>query len=427
MGKNSKEDKNMIFDRKIYMDKLISSKNNSFIKIITGIRRCGKSYLLFKLFYKHLLETGIDKKHIIKIQLDDMKNIKLLDAEKLYYFIKDKIKDRKKYYILLDEIQLVKNFETVLNSLLHIENADTYVTGSNSKFLSKDIITEFRGRGYEIRVHPLTFSEFLPSFKGDKNAALKEYMLYGGMPAVTELKTGEEKSNYLKNLFDTVYLKDVAERYKLNNKEEFNELINTVSSVIGSLTNPTKLENTFKSTKGIILSRATIQNYLEYLQDCFLIETALRYDIKGRQYINTPLKYYFTDVGLRNARLGFREYEQTHLMENIIFNELKVRGYNVDVGVVEAFVTGKNGVRQRKQFEVDFVCNQGSKRYYIQSAFAIPDEEKMKQETNSLIRIDDSFKKIIIVRDMSPVWHNNDGILIMDIQDFLLKPNSLEL
>ena len=417
----------MIFDRKIYMNKLISSQNNSFIKIITGIRRCGKSYLLFNLFYKHLLETGVKENHIIKIQLDDVSNKNLLNSEKLYYFIKNKIKDKERYYILLDEIQLVKNFEMVLNSLLHIENADTYVTGSNSKFLSKDIITEFRGRGYEIRVYPLSFSEFLPSFEGEKSEALKQYMLYGGMPAATGLKTVEEKSNYLKNLFDTVYLKDVIERYKIINIEEFNELINTISSTLGSLTNPTKLENTFKSVKGINLSRVTIQNYLEYLQDCFLIETSLRYDIKGRRYINTPLKYYFTDAGLRNARVGFREYEQTHLMENIIFNELKIRGYNVDVGIVETFVTNKDGKRQRKQLEVDFVCNQGSKRYYIQSAFAIPDKEKMEQETNSLINIDDSFKKIVVVQDSSPVWRNNDGILIMDLQDFLLNPNSLDL
>ena len=417
----------MIFDRKIYMNMLISSQNNSFIKIITGIRRCGKSYLLFNLFYKHLLETGVKENHIIKIQLDDVSNKNLLNSEKLYYFIKNKIKDKERYYILLDEIQLVKNFEMVLNSLLHIENADTYVTGSNSKFLSKDIITEFRGRGYEIRVYPLSFSEFLPSFEGEKSEALKQYMLYGGMPAATGLKTVEEKSNYLKNLFDTVYLKDVIERYKIINIEEFNELINTISSTLGSLTNPTKLENTFKSVKGINLSRVTIQNYLEYLQDCFLIETSLRYDIKGRRYINTPLKYYFTDAGLRNARVGFREYEQTHLMENIIFNELKIRGYNVDVGIVETFVTNKDGKRQRKQLEVDFVCNQGSKRYYIQSAFAIPDKEKMEQETNSLVNIDDSFKKIVVVKDSSPVWRNNDGILIMDLQDFLLNPNSLDL
>lgn len=417
----------MIFDRKIYIDKLINSQNNNFIKIITGIRRCGKSYLLFKLFYKHLIKTGIDKQHIIAIQLDNIKNIKLLDAKKLYYFIKDKIKDKKKYYILLDEIQLVKNFEMVLNSLLHIENADTYVTGSNSKFLSKDVITEFRGRGYEIRVNPLSFFEFLPGFKGEKSEALNEYMLYGGMPAITELKTIEEKSNYLKSLFDMVYLKDISERYKLNNTEEFNELINIISSSIGSLTNPTKLENTFKSIKGIALSRATIQNYLEYLQDCFLIESALRYDVKGKRYINTPLKYYFTDVGLRNARVGFRQYEQTHLMENMIFNELKVRGYNVDVGIIETFVKKEDGSRERKLLEVDFVCNQGSKRYYIQSVFAIPDEEKMKQETNSLTKIKDSFKKIVVVKDSSPIWRTNDGILIINIQDFLLNQNSLDL
>ncbi len=417
----------MVFNRKLYLDKLIRSKNKNFIKIITGIRRCGKSYLLNKIFANYLKEQGVDNSHIIKIDFDSPKNKKYTKALPLFEYLESLIKDKKIYYFLLDEIQLVEDFESVLNGLLRKENADVYVTGSNSKFLSSDVITEFRGRGYEIRVNPLSFSEFLPSFKGEKSDALNEYMLYGGMPAATELETPEEKSNYLKNLFDTVYLKDITERYKLNNVEEFNELINIISSSVGSLTNPTKLERNFKSEKGINLSKITIQHYLNYLKDCFLIDSALRYDIKGRKYINTPLKYYFTDPGLRNARIGFRQYEQTHLMENVIFNELKIRGYNVDVGIVEINGKTKEGISQRKQLEVDFVCNQGSKRYYIQSAFAIPDKEKMEQETNSLVNIKDSFKKIVVVKDSSPVWHNNDGILIMNIKDFLLNPDSLEL
>ena len=417
----------MIFKRDSYINKLINTKNNSFIKVITGIRRCGKSYLLFNLYYNYLLSIGVDKKHIIAINLENDEYENLYDRTKLREYIKSKIKDKKQYYLFLDEIQNVENFEKMLNGLNQIQNLDIYVTGSNSKFLSTDIITEFRGRSYEIRVYPLSFAEFITGFDGEKSEALSEYMLYGGMPALNELKTYKDKSIYLKNLFDTVYLKDITERYKIKNIEEINEIINFVSSSIGSLTNPTKLEHSFKSMKNIKISKVTIQKYLNYLKDSFLIESATRYDIKGKRYINTPLKYYFTDVGLRNARISFRQYEQTHLMENIIFNELKLRDYNVDIGVVEINTKNKKGVSQRKQLEVDFVCNQGNKRYYIQSAFAIPDEEKMKQETKSLINIKDSFKKIIIVNDNSPVWRNNDGILIINIKDFLLNQNSLDL
>ena len=417
----------MIFKRDYYINKLINNKNNSFIKVITGIRRCGKSYLLFNLYYNYLLSIGIDKKHIIAINLENDEYENLYDRTKLREYIKSKIVDNKQYYLFLDEIQNVQNFEKMLNGLNQLQNLDIYVTGSNSKFLSTDIITEFRGRSYEIRVYPLSFAEFFTGFDGEKTEALMQYMLYGGMPALNELKTSKDKSIYLKNLFDTVYLKDIMERYKIKNIEEINEIINFVSSSIGSLTNPTKLEHSFESIKNIKISKVTIQKYLNYLKDSFLIDSATRYDIKGKRYINTPLKYYFTDVGLRNVRIDFRQYEQTHLMENIIFNELKIRDYNVDIGVVEINTKNKKGVSQRKQLEVDFVCNQGNKRYYIQSAFAIPDEEKMRQETNSLVKIKDSFKKIVVVNDDSPVWRNNDGILIINIKDFLLNPNSLDL
>ena len=407
----------MIFKRDYYINKLINNKNNSFIKVITGIRRCGKSYLLFNLYYNYLLSIGIDKKHIIAINLENDEYENLYDRTKLREYIKSKIVDNKQYYLFLDEIQNVQNFEKMLNGLNQLQNLDIYVTGSNSKFLSTDIITEFRGRSYEIRVYPLSFAEFFTGFDGEKTEALMQYMLYGGMPALNELKTSKDKSIYLKNLFDTVYLKDIMERYKIKNIEEINEIINFVSSSIGSLTNPTKLEHSFESIKNIKISKVTIQKYLNYLKDSFLIDSATRYDIKGKRYINTPLKYYFTDVGLRNVRIDFRQYEQTHLMENIIFNELKIRDYNVDIGVVEINTKNKKGVSQRKQLEVDFVCNQGNKRYYIQSAFAIPDEEKMRQETNSLVKIKDSFKKIVVVNDDSPVWRNNDGILIINIKN----------
>ena len=417
----------MEFKREYYINKLINKQNNGMIKVITGIRRCGKSYLLFKLFYKHLIKTGIDDNHIIKIQLDDVKNADLLDTKKLYSFITEQIKDKKKYYVLLDEIQLVKNFELLLNSMLHIDNVDTYVTGSNSKFLSNDIITEFRGRGDEIRVYPLSFAEFLPSFKGEKADALVEYMIYGGMPMLQNYKTTKEKSKYLQNLFDTVYLKDIKNRYKINNDGNFEELINIISSYVGSLTNPTKLENTFKTVKKVNFNHTTIKLYLDYLKDAFLIDFAYRYDIKGKKYIDTTLKYYFTDIGLRNARIGFRQTEQEHIIENVIFNELKKRDYNVDVGIVEIFTKNKEGKREKKQLEVDFIVNEGGRRYYIQTALSIPNKEKMEQEQKSLVNIPDSFKKIIVVRDNIQPWQNEKGITVVSIYDFLLKDNILEL
>lgn len=417
----------MEFKREYYINKLINKQNNGMIKVITGIRRCGKSYLLFKLFYKHLIKTGIDDNHIIKIQLDDVKNADLLDTKKLYSFITEQIKDKKKYYVLLDEIQLVKNFELLLNSMLHIDNVDTYVTGSNSKFLSNDIITEFRGRGDEIRVYPLSFAEFLPSFKGEKSDALVEYMIYGGMPMLQKYKTTKEKSKYLQTLFDTVYLKDIKNRYKINNDGNFEELLNIISSYVGSLTNPTKLENTFKTIKNVNFNHTTIKLYLDYLKDAFLIDSAYRYDIKGKKYIDTTLKYYFTDIGLRNARIGFRQTEQEHIIENVVFNELKKRDYNVDVGIVEIFTKNKEGKREKKQLEVDFIVNEGSRRYYIQTALSIPNKEKMEQEQKSLVNIPDSFKKIIVVRDNIQPWQNEEGITVVSIYDFLLKDNILEL
>ena len=417
----------MEFKREYYINKLINKQNNGMIKVITGIRRCGKSYLLFKLFYKHLIKMGIDDNHIIKIQLDDIKNTDLLDTKKLYSFITEQIKDKKKYYVLLDEIQLVKNFELLLNSMLHIDNVDTYVTGSNSKFLSNDIITEFRGRGDEIRVYPLSFAEFLPSFKGEKADALVEYMIYGGMPMLQNYKTTKEKSKYLQNLFDTVYLKDIKNRYKINNDGNFEELINIISSYVGSLTNPTKLENTFKTVKKVNFNHTTIKLYLDYLKDAFLIDFAYRYDIKGKKYIDTTLKYYFTDIGLRNARIGFRQTEQEHIIENVVFNELKKRDYNVDVGIVEILTKNKEGKREKKQLEVDFIVNEGGRRYYIQTALSIPNKEKMEQEQKSLVNIPDSFKKIIVVRDNIQPWQNEKGITVVSIYDFLLKDNILEL
>lgn len=417
----------MEFKREYYINKLINKQNNGMIKVITGIRRCGKSYLLNNLFVKYLKKQGIDDSHIIKIDFDSPRNAKYHDALTLFDYLENLMKDKKTYYFLLDEIQLVNKFESVLNGLLRKENADVYVTGSNSKFLSSDIVTEFRGRGDEIRVYPLSFAEFLPSFKGEKADALAEYMIYGGMPMLQKYKTTKEKSKYLQNLFDTVYLKDIKSRYRINNDGNFEELINIISSYVGSLTNPTKLENTFKTVKKVNFNHTTIKLYLDYLKDAFLIDSAYRYDIKGKKYIDTTLKYYFTDIGLRNARIGFRQTEQEHIIENVIFNELKKRDYNVDVGIVEIFTTNKEGKREKKQLEVDFIVNEGSRRYYIQTALSIPNKEKMEQEQKSLVNIPDSFKKIIVVRDNIQLWQNEEGITVVSIYDFLLKDNILEL
>ena len=415
----------MEIKRDLYLKKLINRMNNGLIKVVTGIRRCGKSYLLFELFYNYLKEQGVDDSHIIKLALDDRKNKKYRDPDVLCDFVHEQIIDEKQYYILLDEVQFVSEFEDVLNSFLHIKNADTYVTGSNAKFLSKDIITEFRGRGDEIHISPLSFKEFFSVYDGSKEDAYKEYCLYGGLPKVLEYKTDEDKVFYLKNIFEETYLTDIKDRHKIQNYAEINELLDMLSSSVGSLTNPKKLSDTFKSVKQVSIHSDTINNYLGYFVDSYLISQSKRYDIKGKKYINTPSKYYFTDTGLRNARLNFRQFEETHIMENVIYNELKIMGFNVDVGVVD-YRKDVDGKSVRMQAEVDFVCNKADKRYYVQSAFSIPDREKMLQEQNSLTRINDSFKKIIIVKDAIKSHYNDDGVLILNLFDFLLGENSLQ-
>jgi len=413
--------------RNLYLNKLIERKDNTMVKVITGIRRCGKSYLLFNLYYDYLLTIGIREKQIIKIALDEEENEGLRDAKALGSYIKEKIQKSNMYYIFLDEIQLVKGFEQVLNSLNRLKNVDIYVTGSNSKFLSTDILTEFRGRGDEVKVYPLSFSEFSSIHSGTKDEAWSEYFTYGGLPIVSILKTDEQKSNYLNTQFEKTYIADIVDRNKLQKDSFLESIINILASSVGSLTNPTKIANTFESNgiKGI--SDKTISLYINYLIESFLINKVERYDIKGKKYISTPSKYYFSDIGLRNARLNFRQQEENHIMENIIYNELLVRGYNVDVGIIEHNTTDSKDKKIRKQLEVDFICNQGSKRYYIQSAFALPDSKKIEQEQNSLVRIDDSFKKIIVVKDNIKLWRNEKGIVIIGIQEFLLNENSLDL
>ncbi len=414
----------MVIKRDFYLSKLIQHKKNGMVKIITGIRRCGKSYLLFKLFRDHLIESGIKEDHIISIALDDFGNRKLQNPDELYNYVKGQIVDNEDYYVLLDEIQLVPEFESVINGFMHIANADIYVTGSNSKFLSSDIITEFRGRGDEIRVYPLNFSEFYSVYGGEFDKAWIMYCNYGGMPLCLSMETVADKAKYLTSLFDTTYLADIINRHNLRGNVEINELTDVLASSIGSLTNPLKLSNTFASTKNVKLSANTISSYLNYLQDAFLIERAVRYDIKGKKYINTPAKYYFVDLGLRNARLSFRQQEYTHIMENVIYNELRLRGYSVDVGVVEN-VEKENGVSVRKTLEVDFVVNLGNRRYYIQSAYSIPSEEKMAQEQASLLSINDAFRKIIIVNQPIMSGYNEQGILMLSLQDFLMEPEKV--
>ena len=415
----------MEIKRDYYLNKLIQRQHNGLIKVITGIRRCGKSYLLFSLFKKYLLTQGVEPNHIIEIPFDSFEFEAYRDAHVLYPFIKEQLKDNKQYYILLDEVQLLDKFEAVLNGLIRMENVDVYVTGSNAKFLSKDVITEFRGRGDEVHINPLNFSEFMSVYSGNKYDGWNEYILYGGLPPVVMLKDDDSKIDFLKQLFSETYLNDIINRYNIRNKAELEELLNILSSSIGSLTNPQKLADTFKSVKKVNISPDTLRNYLEYLCDAFLISGAIRYDIKGRKYINTPTKYYFTDVGLRNARINFRQLEENHTMENVVYNELCTRGFNVDVGIVVVNQKNTEGKSIRKQLEVDFVCNKGSLRYYIQSAFATPTIEKMQQEQNSLLHIDDSFKKIIIAKDVPKPYYNDNGILIMSIYDFLLEPDSL--
>ena len=410
-----------------YLKQLIESRQNGFIKIVTGIRRCGKSYLLNVLFYHYLLDNGVDNEHIIRVDLEDRMNKELRDPDAMLQYVHSRITDKKLYYIIIDEVQLMDEFVDVLNSFLHIENADTYVTGSNSHFLSSDIPTEFRGRGETIHVNPLSFAEFYASKGGDKQDAWREYYTYGGLPLIRSFDTEEKKINYLKNLFETVYLADIIERHKIRNENEMRELVLIMASCIGSPCNPTKLSKTFKSVKNLAISNKTISNYLKYLSEAFLLNKTIRYDIKGKKYINTLSKYYFSDIGLRNAILDMRQQEETHIMENIIYNELVVRGYSVDVGMVEIKKKDKNGKWIRTQLEVDFVANLGSKKYYVQSALSIPDREKEKQESGSLTNINDSFKKIIVVKDHIMPRRNEEGILIIGLYDFLLNENSLNL
>ena len=417
----------MVIKRDIHLKKLIDSKHNGMIKVVTGIRRCGKSYLLFNLFCQHLKEAGIADDHIIKVDLEDRRNKELRDPDALLRYIDSHMTDQQMYYILLDEVQYVNEFEDVLNSYLKIENADVYVTGSNSRFLSADIITEFRGRGDEIKIAPLCFREFMSVYQGTREKGLEEYMLYGGLPKVHDYPTMERKIEYLKSLFKKTYLTDIKERYKIKNDDDLEELIDIMASSIGGLTNPSKLENTFQTVKHSNITHTTIKSYLDMLQDVFLIERSVRYDIKGRKYIDTPAKYYFSDLGLRNARINFRQYEETHLMENLIYNELRLRGMSVDVGVVVKNEKDANGVSVRKQLEVDFVCNQGSQRYYIQSALRLPSEEKREQEVRSLKSINDSFRKFVITEDLISRYHDNEGITYMNIYEFLLDENSLRI
>lgn len=412
----------MIVRRDKYLDELIGWKHTDLIKIVTGIRRCGKSFLLFTLFHQHLLETGTDEDHIIEIALDDISNEELREPFKMLAYVKERVKDKGQYYLIIDEVQLLDRFVDVLNSFMHMSNVDVYVTGSNSRFLSKDVATEFRGRGMEIHIYPLSFAELYAAVGGDKNELWKRYYTYGGLPYLAVLNDNAQRSEYLMRLNQTLYLRDIIERNKIANEEAFTDLMNVMASGIGAPCNPNKIANTFKTVRKETLAPHTIANYLSYMEDAFIIEKSIRYDIKGRKYIGTLAKYYFQDVGLRNALLNFRQVEETHIMENIIYNELRSRGYSVDVGMIEA-----RTATERRQLEVDFVANKGDKRYYIQSAFALPNEEKREQELASLKRINDSFKKVIIMRDDISPYHDENGVLIMGLMDFLLETNVEEI
>ena len=416
------------FKRSKYLQKLISHKHNHLVKIITGVRRCGKSYLLFNLFQHHLLDSGVEASHIIEIVFDDRRRRNLRNPDACIEHVTSLIKDDQMYYVLLDEVQLMEDFEDALLTVLHIPNLDTYATGSNSRFLSSDVITEFRDRGDEIHIAPLSFSEYANAFP-DKpwNDLWEEYYTYGGMPYAALLDSPEEKEDYLKRLFERTYIKDIVERYNIQDKQPMEQLINIVASSVGAPTNPLKLENTFLSIGKTKLSHVTINQYLDYLQDAFLIEKSVRYDIKGKKYISTPSKYYFVDTGLRNARLNFRQNEENHIMENVIYNELRMRGFSVDVGMIEIKEKQPDGIWQRKQLEIDFVANKGSRRYYIQSAFMLPDEQKQHQEARPLLRVDDSFKKIIVVRDNILLRRDDNGIVTMGLRQFLIDENSLDL
>lgn len=430
----------MEIKRDFYLSKLINRIGNGQVKVITGVRRCGKSYLLNNLFYDHLLETGVPEDHIIRFAFDSADDLEMIgedivklqkgnikaDPRKFMDYMKAKCADKDKYYLLLDEVQLMDSFESVLNGYLRRRNLDIYVTGSNAKFLSKDIITEFSGRGDEVHMYPLSFAEFMSVFSGDKYEGLVQYMTYGGIPLVVLSIEDGDKSDILSNLYSEIYISDIVKRYRIRNVGEFEDLLNILSSSIGSLTNPEKLQRTFKTVKHSKITGPTIQKYLGYLEDAFLLEAAMRYDIKGKLYIETPQKYYFSDLGLRNVRINFRQLEPTHSMENVIYNELRMRGYNVDVGVVPIVEVNKEGKQQRRQLEIDFVCNKGASRYYIQSAYSLPDEEKRMQETRPFGKIKDAFKRIVITGDMIPVHYDENGILLINIYDFLLDPTAIE-
>lgn len=416
----------MEIKRDKYLEDLKDRMHNGMIKVVTGIRRCGKSYLIFNIFREYLLNEGIDEQHIIEMEFDKKENVKYRNPDELLKFVKDRNKDKKVHYVLLDEVQMLEDFEEVLNSLLHIKNLDIYVTGSNSKFLSSDVLTEFRGRGDEVHVYPLTFQEAMQNYKGDIYHGWAEYVTYGGLPLVWGMRTDQQKIKYLTDLFEKTYISDIIDHNGIEKTEELETLLNVLASAVGSLTNPTKIEATFKSVLQSKISRNTIVQYIGYLKDAFIINEANRYDVKGRKYIGTPLKYYYEDIGLRNARLGFRQVEETHLMENAVYNELLSRGYMVDVGVVETRKRNKEGKQEKRKLEIDFVANMGSRRYYIQSAFQIPDQEKERQEKESLNNVDDSFKKIVLVRDVVKTSRDEKGIVTMSIYDFLMNKNSLE-
>jgi predicted AAA+ superfamily ATPase len=417
----------MEIKRDSYLKKLIDKENNGLIKVVTGIRRCGKSYLLFNLFHDHLVEQGVDDAHIIEVALDDRSNKALRDPDNMLRYIKERITDARTHYVILDEVQMLGEFEDVLSSLLHIKNADVYVTGSNSRFLSSDIITEFRGRGDQIRVHPLSFGEYATAHDGTREEAWDDYFVYGGLPLILTMKTPEQKADYLTNLFDSVYLSDIVERHRIRNTGELDELVDVLSSAIGSLTNPLKLSKTIKSVKNKVVSDKTINNYIGYLADAFLVSKAVRFDIKGRKYIGSPSKYYFEDVGLRNARLCFRQTEENRIMENIIYNELRIRGYRVDVGIVNHFLANGGAERSKRRLEVDFVATKGSEKYYVQSAFSVGDPDKAEREERPLKSIGDSFKKIIVVRDSIKARRSENGIVTIGILNFLLDENSMNL
>ena len=417
----------MEIQRNIYLNKIISRMHNGMIKVITGIRRSGKSYLLLTLFRKYLRSAGIQDNHILIMEFDRLENRRYRDPYVLLDYLKRQITDEGDYYILFDEVQMLQDFEEVLNSLLRESNLDIYVTGSNSKFLSKDVITEFRGRGDEVHIFPLSFQEFMQVYDGDVYNGWAEYMMYGGLPLTVTLKTDEQKIQYLTNLFRETYIKDIVERNNIEKQQELEALLNVLASSIGALTNPAKIEATFKSRMHSSISSNTISKYIGYLKEAFMINEAQRYDVKGRKYIGSPLKYYFEDVGLRNARLDFRQVEETHLMENILYNELRMRGYNVDVGAVnQRYIDKTSGSKLTRHLEIDFVANLGSKRYYIQSAYQLPDAAKVKQEKASLLAMNDSFKKIIIVKDIIKPFQDDDGILTIGLFDFLQNSNSLE-